>query len=786
MDYPVYILNRCSNITDDINKISNLNDEYFNDEITKEDAVSQLDRLKNIALINVNEISRIYNNEHIYKLKKSIENLCSNIEASFEDGNKLIINEEITQIYELVNFIFQQANDETNSSIIDATAMSIIVAVFNVFISTSLLVSLIIFQKKLVNKNISLVQRTNIFNMLSSSLNFVCTVKKTGSNNIEYASDNIEQILGFNHDIYVNDASFYSSYFIDDSLKKINEENLQLNYGNTFKTDIKIKNPITNEIRTFEYKSCKLKDVDNVDTIISSVTDVTDLRIQNEKLTNALNSAKEANIAKRNFLSNMSHEIRTPMNAIFGITTLAKRNLNNEELLLDYLNKIEDSSNYLLKLINDVLDMAKIESQKITINKDKFNFKDLLDQLTNIFITNCNENNQKFNIIYRGVLSQYLIGDYLRISQILINLLSNASKFTPNGGSISLRVSEEKINESLSNIYFVVTDSGIGISEDFVKNIFMPFEQEKRIDGNINGTGLGLAIAYNLITAMGGTISVSSKKDKGSTFFVTLPLETINEPVITNNNLNVLIISDDINRNHIIKTIDILNINSDYINYKKYSEINKNYDYVLVDIDVSHSLIDVAREIKKANNCKVILLSSFNEQSVSNTVNMINADGYIMKPLFPSSIRRVLVESKIDSSPKKEEDYDFTGKRVLYADDNELNLQIGANILELSNISVDTASNGYIAFSKFIEQGENYYDIILLDIHMPIMDGIECTKNIRNSNHPNALNIPIIAMTADTFSDDVSRFLEAGMNDHIGKPINYKKLFEILNKYIKK
>ena len=516
-------------------------------------------------------------------------------------------------------------------------------------------------------------------------------------------------------------------------------------------------------------------------------------RLLAEKSMRAAQSARiqadKSNKAKSEFLSNMSHDIRTPMNAIVGMTSLAKSHLDEPEQLGQYLQKIEYSSKQLLGLINDVLDMAKIESGKLSIHYEIVSLKDIALSIRNIIQPQIKARRQSFDIIVSNLISEDVFCDEVRLNQVILNLLSNAVKFTPEEGSICVKIYQSpstKDNRVLT--HFVVQDNGIGISKEFQEKIFSAFEREdsKRVN-HTEGSGLGMAITKYIVDAFGGTIELESELGKGTTFHITLDLEkAVDESEMKLPSVKILIVD---NNEEVLEAAsknltELGALPSTCMKAEEVDQQKEDYalylvDYHLGDIDG----IEVVRRLRKKipRETPILLISAYDWSDIAKEAKEAGADGFIEKPLFKSTlyheIRHCLsldeetkgVEEEVASNPLK-------GKRVLVAEDYEINAEIAKAILEEKGIEVDIAENGQICCDMFAEKGSSYYDLILMDLRMPVMDGLEATRKIRESDK----DIPIIAMTADAFQEDAQRCLEAGMNAHLTKPIDDGVLFKTM------
>lgn len=527
---------------------------------------------------------------------------------------------------------------------------------------------------------------------------------------------------------------------------------------------------------------------------------------QFKELDKARREAVDANHAKSEFLSNMSHDIRTPMNAIVGMAAIATANISNMQQVQNCLRKITLSSKHLLGLINDVLDMSKIESGKMNLNMDQISLREVIESIVSIVQPQIKEKNQNFDVFIHDISTENVCCDSVRLNQILLNFLSNAIKFTPEGGSIRMSMFEKESpkGEDWSRICITVEDSGIGMSKEFRDKIFESFARE---DNNrvqkIQGTGLGMAITKYIVDAMGGTIEVQSEQGKGTMFCVTLDLEKaiVQEEDMILPAWRMLVVDDDeqlcLSAVKSLKTIGVeadwtLDGESAVQMVEKRHLQHDDYHIILLDWKLTGmNGIKTANEIhrKLGDDIPIILISAYDWSDIEEEARDAGITGFISKPLFKStlyySLRKfagIADEKKIEYEDKTE---DFSGRRILLAEDNDLNWEIAEELLGEIGFSMDRAENGKIGVEMFENSDIGFYDAILMDIRMPIMNGYEATETIRALDRADAAEIPIIAMTADAFSEDHKKCLEAGMNAHIAKPIDMQEVVKQLKKYMK-
>ena len=530
---------------------------------------------------------------------------------------------------------------------------------------------------------------------------------------------------------------------------------------------------------------------------------------QSHALSDALTAAEEANKAKTIFLSNMSHEIRTPMNAIIGLDNIALNDPEATPKIKDYLTKIRDSAHHLLDLINDILDMSRIESGRMTLKNEEFSFSDLIKSINTLFSGQCQEKGVDYQCHINGHIDDYYIGDNMKLRQVLINILGNAVKFTPSGGKVDVEVERIACLDDKSTLRFMIKDTGIGMSKDFLPHIFDAFAQEDSSTTNKYGSsGLGLAITKNIVELMNGNIQVESEKGKGTTFTVTVTLmnsklsKTEDEDIKINpQEMSVLIVDDDeIAGQHAKLVLEKIGIASDFVNSGKEAiEMVKlrqarrlPYNLILVDWKMPEiDGVETARQIRAivGNESAIIILTAYRWDDVLDEALAAGIDSFIAKPLFASAFMEELqsaLKKKRSVSKNNIQKADLKGRRILLAEDVEINAEIMVMVLETREMEVDLAKNGKIAVEMFESHPEGYYDAILMDMRMPEMDGLTATRAIRAMDRADSKVIPIIALTANAFDEDVQRSMQAGLNAHLSKPVEPDALYETLESLIKK
>ena len=530
-----------------------------------------------------------------------------------------------------------------------------------------------------------------------------------------------------------------------------------------------------------------------------------DTLAKNQALVEALDAAEQANKAKTAFLSSMSHEIRTPMNAIIGLDNLALRNEALPAETREYLEKIDGSSRHLLGLINDILDMSRIESGRLVIRKEEFSFRGMLEQINTMVMSQCAEKGLQYECRIIGSVRDYYIGDDMKLKQVLINILSNAIKFTDAPGSVTLTVEQTAAYEKQSAIRFAIRDTGIGMEEAFIPKIFEAFTQEDSSRNSKYGsTGLGMAITKNIVELMNGTISVQSEKGVGTEFTVVLTLtnsehQGIETSYVNPGDMRILVVDDDeIDAEHARIVLDEAGIKADTCNSGQEAlqmlEVrhtkHEPYNLVLLDWKMPEmDGLDVAKEIRKRYNKEttVIILTAFNWDEIMDEALHAGVDSFLAKPLFASNVvdefERIARKNNMSLSKEKRR-AELTGRRILLAEDIMINAEIMKQIIQMRGAEIDHAENGRIALQMFEQSAFGYYDAILMDVRMPEMDGLEATAAIRALDRSDAAFIPIIAMTANAFDEDVQRSLQVGMNAHLSKPVEQERLYETLEELI--
>lgn len=543
-------------------------------------------------------------------------------------------------------------------------------------------------------------------------------------------------------------------------------------------------------------------------TLLFTQQDVTQSLVeqkkQNEMLESALVAAKQANAAKTNFLSRMSHEIRTPMNAIIGMSTLAAQAIGDDERVADCISKIGISARYLLSLINDILDMSRIESGRMLLKNERFSFIELLKNITDIIDGQAEAKGLDYECIVSTEVDESYIGDAMKLQQLLINVLGNAVKFTEKG-RVTLDVHQLSRKHGRTTMRFVINDTGRGISEDFLGRIFEPFEQEEDMTtSTFGGTGLGLAISKNLVDVMGGSIKVRSIVGVGSEFTIDLPFG-IDESVAVEPKLDIrfekmftLVVDDDaVACEQTVSTLREIGMQGEWVTsgceaircVETHNALHNDYDYIIIDWKMPEmDGVETARRIRRivGPEVTIIMLTAYDWAAIEHEAKAAGVNICFSKPLFKSTLVSAFQKAagQANDDAPLEMEFDFSGKRVLIAEDNALNAEIACKLLEGRKFKTEVAQNGLKALELFTTNPVGYYDAILMDVRMPLMDGLQATMNIRNWSKEDAKSIPIIAMTANAFDEDVEKSRAAGMNAHLAKPIEPSLMYRTLYRLI--
>ena len=656
-------------------------------------------------------------------------------------------------------------------------------------------------------KNTEILYRDELFRKLSLNVDDVFLMLDAKTSKTDYVSPNIGRLLGIPWKKVRQDVHALAE------LRPQNDPDRDKNFleglsrGEQREWDAAYLHQETRELRWFHIIAMG-SEVEGRTKYILVMSDRTADKQINQALSDAVAAAETANRAKSTFLSNMSHDIRTPMNAIIGFTTLALSNIDDKERVKDYLAKTLASSNHLLSLINDVLDMSRIESGKIHLEEVEVNLSDVLHDLKTIVSGQIYAKQLELYMDATDVTDEDVYCDKTRLNQILLNLLSNAIKFTPAGGTVSVRVRQlaGKVH-GCGQYEFRIKDNGIGMSPEFAKKIFEPFERERTSTvSRIQGTGLGMAITKNIVDMMGGTIEVQTAQGKGSEFIICVPMRTQDEhrPVekITElEGLKALVVDDDFNTcDSVTKMLVKVGMRAEWTLSGKEAVLRARQSIEMSDVYHAYIIdwrlpdmngIEVTRQIRSLHDdTPIIILTAYDWSDIEVEAKAAGVTAFCSKPMFMSDLRETLMSAlgqKLTDASQEllpEEDADFKDRHILLVEDNELNREIAQEILREYGFRVDTAENGAVAVEKVRTAAPGSYDLVLMDVQMPVMDGYTATRQIRALEDPALAGIPILAMTANAFDEDRRNAMESGMNGFLSKPIVIGDLVQELHKIL--
>ena len=676
-----------------------------------------------------------------------------------------------------------------------------------VFCIAALFISLII-QKNRINlrrKDTEILYRDELFQKLSMNVDDVFLMLDAKTYQADYVSPNVEKLLG------ITVEQIHKDICILRKLHSEKQEDPEKNYLEEIQVqeqrewDFEYVHLKTGEKRWF-HNIAMGSEVNGKKKYILVMSDRTSDRKMNQALSEAVRAAETANKAKSTFLSNMSHDIRTPMNAIIGFTTLAVSNIDDKKRVRDYLGKILSSSNHLLSLINDILDMSRIESGKIHLEETEVSLSDVLHDLKTIISGQIHAKQLELYMDAMDITNEDVYCDKTRLNQVLLNLLSNAVKFTPAGGTVSVRIRQYPGTVKGSELYEIrVKDNGIGMSQEFVQKIFSPFERERTSTvSRIQGTGLGMAITKNIVNMMGGTIEVLTEQGKGTEFIVRLPFRIQSkhqriEKIAELEGLKALVVDDDFNTcDSVTKMLVKVGMRSEWtlsgkeavLRARQSMEMGDAFHAYIIDWRLPDmNGIEVTRQIRSlGDDTPIIILTAYDWSDIEVEARAAGVTAFCAKPMFMSDIRDTLMtaigqkQAEAETAILPTAGSDFRGRYILLVEDNELNSEIAAEILNEYGFLVDTAENGAEAVEKVKNSKPGNYDLVLMDVQMPVMDGYEATKQIRALDNPALAGITILAMTANAFDEDKKKALECGMDGFLSKPIVIEELISILQK----
>ena len=698
-------------------------------------------------------------------------------------------------------------NDSMNSlqrsTILLVSAVVLCIAAF--FIS-------LVIQKSRINlkkKDTEILYRDELFQKLSMNVDDVFLMLDAKTYHADYVSPNVENLLGITVEQIRKDISILGKLHTaeqGDPEKNYLEE-IQVNEQREW--DFEYVHLKTGEKRRF-HNIAMGSEVNGKKKYILVMSDRTADWKMNQALSEAVRAAETANRAKSTFLSNMSHDIRTPMNAIIGFTTLAVSNIDDKKRVRDYLGKILSSSNHLLSLINDILDMSRIESGKIHLEETEVSLSDVLHDLKTIISGQIYAKQLDLYMDAMDVKDEDVYCDKTRLNQVLLNLLSNAVKFTPAGGTVSVRLKQFPGTVKDSGLYEIrVKDNGIGMSTEFVKKIFSPFERERTSTvSRTQGTGLGMAITKNIVDMMGGTIEVQTEQGKGTEFIVRLPFrihfkQHHTEKIAELEGLKALVVDDDFNTcDSVTKMLVRIGMRSEWTLSGKEAVLRARQSMELGDAFHAYIIdwrlpdmngIEVTRQIRSlGDDTPIIILTAYDWSDIEVEARAAGVTAFCSKPMFMSDIRDTLMiaigqmQAEAEDTRPLAAGSDFRGRCILLVEDNELNSEITVEILNGYGCQVDTAVNGAEAVKKIKNSNPGDYDLVLMDVQMPVMNGYEATRQIRALNDPELAGITILAMTANAFDEDKKKALECGMDGFLTKPIVIEELIGVLQKNLKK
>lgn len=657
-------------------------------------------------------------------------------------------------------------------------------------------------RRQVKENKMELQYRELMFNVLSNSVEDIFVILGKETWRVDYISTNVERLLGITPEEVRENVDVLEESAIGDNVIISRRDFIDIPINDSRSWEQEHMHQSTGERRWYRVTAYH-ESIQGVEKFVVVMSDRTEERQMNRKLQEALEAAKSANKAKSHFLSNMSHDIRTPMNAIIGFSVLLAKDAEKPEKVRDYTRKITASSHHLLSLINDVLDMSKIESGKTSLNLAEFSLPELLEELNTILLPQAKAKKQSFETHAQGILSEQLMGDKLRINQILINLLSNAIKYTPENGKIDFLVEElPRPSAQFARLRFVIQDNGIGMSEEFQKSVFDPFSREISSTTNaIQGTGLGMAITKNLVELMGGIIHVTSQTGKGSTFTVelsfALPEKTEEKESWLRQKISRVLVADDEEEvcHDIQEMMRDTGVEVSYVTTGAAAvdaaalakERGEEFHVILLDWKMPglNGVETVQRIREKVGaGTPILILTSYEWEDIEGEAREAGVDAFMSKPFFVTSFWQALAplfsddSHEVDTKDNVRENV-LEGLLFLVAEDIEMNAEILSEMLGMEGAQCEFAVNGKEALEMFVKSQPGHYDMILMDVQMPIMNGYEATRQIRACGHPEADTIPIVAMTANAFAEDVQNALDSGMNHHLAKPIDMDALKNI-------
>ena len=727
--------------------------------------------------------------------------------VNLEGRNYYLIYEKVNiQDWELLGIV---PADIVNASM-NELQFSTLIIVGALLFSIAAFIIVMILRKNRLNiksKNTQILYRDEMFKKLSMNVDDVFLMVDAKTARVDYVSPNVEKLLGITVKQIKENIYVLGKLHPQDTEGQRSKHLKGLLVNEQREWDFEYVHKKTGEQRWFHIIAMG-SEIEKKQKCIIVMSDRTADRKMNQALSDAVSAAETANRAKSTFLSNMSHDIRTPMNAIIGFTTLAVSNIENQEKVRDYLGKILASSNHLLSLINDILDMSRIESGKIHLEETKVNLSDLLHDLKTIISGQIHAKQLELYMDAMDVTDEDIYCDKTRLNQVLLNLLSNAIKFTPAGGTVSVRLRQFPSTQKDCAQYEIrVKDNGIGMSQEFAQKIFDPFERERTSTvSKIQGTGLGMAISKNIVNMMGGTIEIKTQKNKGTEFIIRLMFRIQSEQhrvekITELEGLKALVVDDDFNTcDSVTKMLVKVGMRSEWtlsgkeavLRAKQSIELGDAFHAYIIDWRLPDmNGIEVTRQIRSlGDDTPIIILTAYDWSEIEVEAKAAGVTAFCAKPMFMSDLRETLMtalgqkKEQTNDDVLPEADFNFKNKHILLVEDNELNSEIATEILTEYGFIVDTAENGAEALEKVSTSKPGTYDLVLMDVQMPIMNGYEATKRIRKLKDPALANISILAMTANAFDEDRKKALESGMDGFLSKPIVIKELVQALkNKF---
>ena len=727
--------------------------------------------------------------------------------VNLEGRNYYLIYEKVNiQDWELLGIV---PADIVNASM-NELQFSTLIIVGALLFSIAAFIIVMILRKNRLNiksKNTQILYRDEMFKKLSMNVDDVFLMVDAKTARVDYVSPNVEKLLGITVKQIKENIYVLGKLHPQDTEGQRSKHLKGLLVNEQREWDFEYVHKKTGEQRWFHIIAMG-SEIEKKQKCIIVMSDRTADRKMNQALSDAVSAAETANRAKSTFLSNMSHDIRTPMNAIIGFTTLAVSNIENQEKVRDYLGKILASSNHLLSLINDILDMSRIESGKIHLEETKVNLSDLLHDLKTIISGQIHAKQLELYMDAMDVTDEDIYCDKTRLNQVLLNLLSNAIKFTPAGGTVSVRLRQFPSTQKDCAQYEIrVKDNGIGMSQEFAQKIFDPFERERTSTvSKIQGTGLGMAISKNIVNMMGGTIEIKTQKNKGTEFIIRLMFRIQSEQhrvekITELEGLKALVVDDDFNTcDSVTKMLVKVGMRSEWtlsgkeavLRAKQSIELGDAFHAYIIDWRLPDmNGIEVTRQIRSlGDDTPIIILTAYDWSEIEVEAKAAGVTAFCAKPMFMSDLRETLMtalgqkKEQNNDDVLPEADFNFKNKHILLVEDNELNSEIATEILTEYGFIVDTAENGAEALEKVSTSKPGTYDLVLMDVQMPVMNGYEATKCIRKLKDPALANISILAMTANAFDEDRKKALESGMDGFLSKPIVTKELVQALkNKF---